>query len=1083
MQLQNLRRRVRHLASAISLAILIAPFWVAIAIADPVPGFANESVLSGLNQPVDLAFLPDGRMLILLKPGTIVIADPQGNPPVASTYMTLTDVESGGERGLIAITLDPDFATNNYFYVYYTKSSRSRFRVSRFTHQGSTADPNSEFLVWENDLPIGSDFHYGGGLDFGPDGSIYLTTGDAFVAADSQDLTRASGKVLRFNSDGSIPAGNPFADGPGGNLDEVWALGLRNPFRASWDIPGDRFYIAVVGGNDQGTAFEDVKIGRSGANYGWPFCEGIFCNSDPQYDNPIYTYAHSGSGASITGGFVYRGTGFPANMQGAYFFGDYVREWIRYITFDAQGEFAGVFDLEMTAGGVVALKEGPDGALYYLDILTGSARRIVNLLSSERPVITLAAADDPDGPAPHTVNFSGAATDSDSPTLEFTWFFGDGGQATGANVAHQYSTNGPYAARLSVSDGTHTVFSDDIDIRIGTPPNVSITSPNDGDLFRAADIITYAGTGNDPDGVLDASNFEWVIDFVHNEHTHPGESSIIGFGGTYQIEDSGHDFSDSTGYRFILTVTDADGLSASDTVTVYPDKVNVTFATTPPVDSILLDGVAHPTPFVHDTLIGFHHEVSVPLEICIDGTRYTYQGWSDSGAATHIFTVPNAPTNLTAMFGDDGSCARVIAGLQALYDFSAGSGPVVQDRSGNVPALDLTIADTSAVTWMSNGGLSVDVPTVLATTGPATRLRDSLQATGELTMEAWLRPGDLSSLGFGPARIVAFSQNGFPDGGNFLLGQRFNSASDFTARVRTSLSNQYGSPDFLSPVNSASPLLTHVAYTRSSTGQERIYLDGTEVGQGSRTGALTNWGNYPLALANEPDQGRPWLGELWLVAIYDRVLDVADIGTNFLAGPVSSPPPVAPTIDIPPASASVPEGQAVSFSVVASGTAPLTYQWERDLVALPGETGPTLLLPAVSPVDDGAGFRCTVTNTAGSVSSAEAILAVTPPLTLGLSYMPPVAFENQFFWWGGLAASGGEPPYTFSISNGFLHFGLTLDPDDGVILGIPSDGAYTANFTVQATDANSTTATLPLQIIVQGSPYTCGDGCHSAVTF
>jgi len=192
MQVQFFRRYIWVIATQL---------LVAIAIANPLPDFGNEPVLSGLNQPLDLAFLPDGRSLILLKPGEIVIADPQASPPIATTYMTLADVESSGEQGFIAITLDPDFANNNYFYLYYTKGSRARFRVSRFTHLGMTADPNSEFLVWENPQPIASCCHFGGGLDFGPDGALYVTTGDTFDGNQSQDLTRPSGKILRLYKD------------------------------------------------------------------------------------------------------------------------------------------------------------------------------------------------------------------------------------------------------------------------------------------------------------------------------------------------------------------------------------------------------------------------------------------------------------------------------------------------------------------------------------------------------------------------------------------------------------------------------------------------------------------------------------------------------------------------------------------------------------------------------------------------------------------------------------------------------------------------------------------------------------------
>ncbi len=985
MKLTVLCIRFWHLIIVTALSAFASLAPTSNAIGSLTPDFVNEQVLSGLNQPVDLAFLPDGRALILLKDGEIVITDPQASPPVASTYMTLTDIESASERGLTAIALDPDFATNNHFYLYYTNGSRSRFRVSRFTHSGNTADPGTEFLVWENPQIITTCCHFGGGLSFGPDGALYLTTGDTFEGGQSQDLRTANGKVLRFYKDGLIPTDNPFWDGLGPNMDEIWALGLRNAFRATWDLPSGRLYIAEVGGNDQSSSWEDIHLGLIGANYGWPYCEG-YCSGNPEFDGAFYAYPHSGSGASITGGFVYRGAGFPPGMQGAYFFADYVRQWIRYFTLDASGNVDQLGELDTAAGDVVALKEGPDGALYYLDILAGSVRRIVYLLANQRPTIDSAIAIDPQGQAPHTVTFSGSASDPENSPLVYTWIFGDGQQAEGADVSHQYVANGPYKARLLVSDGSSSVFSDDIDITIGIPPSASISSPGEGDLFRAGDVITYSGSGNDPDGVLGSSNFEWTIDFHHNEHTHPGETSLPGYGGTYQIDDAGHDFSDDTGYIFTLTVTDADGLSASDSVTVYPDKVNVTFETNPPMDALLLDGIAKTTPFVHDTLIGFNHDVSVPAEICIDGTSYVFLGWTDGGAAQHIFTVPNVDTTLTAMFSNAGPCPRVTDGLQVLYEFSAASGSFVLDRSGNTPALDLTIENTANATWLANGGLSIDAPTLLSTSGAATRLSSAIQASGEVTIEAWLRPADMSGLTtYDPARIVALSQNGFPDGGNLILGQTFIDSSDYIVRLRTSSSNQYGSPDFFSPTYAAIQQLTHVVYTRNSSGQESLYLNGVEVVQGSRPGALNNWGDYGLSLANEPDGLRPWLGEFRLVAIYDRALDNTEIDKNFKAGAVTGPPPVPtlPDISSQPLGKTVLEGQPASFTVVASGTAPLSYQWERDFVPLTGETNATLNLVSVSLSDNGAAYRCVVSNDLGSTTSEIAILTVTPVDTDG----------------------------------------------------------------------------------------------------
>ena len=360
-------------------------WWGGSVAAAPPPNFDETTVMLGLDQPIALAFLPDGRMLVLQKEGEILIADPLASPVVATPYLTLDEVETGGERGLIDITLDPAFTENGYFYLYYAYKKTSRFRISRFVHTEDGGDVSSETVLWEDNEPASGCCHFGGGLDFGPDGRIYLTTGDEFDGPQSQDLTRAGGKVHRINADGSIPPDNPFFDGPGPNVDSIWATGLRNPFRARWDLITSQLYIGEVGSNNANTAWEDLHLGIAGANYGWPFCEGPCdnpgfpaCHCD-RYHEALFTYPHEGDGAALIGGVVYRGRQFPCSLDGAYFYGDYMQQYIRYLTFDATGTVVtGDFEFDPTAGDVVSIEQSPDGSLYY-STNSGWVRRYVYL--------------------------------------------------------------------------------------------------------------------------------------------------------------------------------------------------------------------------------------------------------------------------------------------------------------------------------------------------------------------------------------------------------------------------------------------------------------------------------------------------------------------------------------------------------------------------------------------------------------------------------------------------------------------------------------------------------------------------------
>lgn len=620
--------------------------------------FQSEVVAGGLSQPIAVSFPPDGNMLILQKTGQILRADLSATPAVVSGYMTITDIDSDGERGLIDITLDPDFATNNYFYVYYSRASTGRFRIARFVHDVDHAHFGDEFVVWEDNEPATTCCHFGGGLDFGPDGRLYLTTGEEFDAQQAQNLTRAGGKVIRINADGSIPADNPFADGPGGNLDEIWCLGLRNPFRARWDLPTNRLLIGEVGGNNQAISTEDLHVAEAGANFGWPLCEGDCDNPDfplcdcGEHTGAIFSYPHGGAGASITGGVVYRGTQFPTSYIGTYFYGDYVRQWLRYLTFDAAGTVTGSFDFDPAAGPVVAIEEGPDGAVYYV-LITGSVHRVVFDEGNQPAVITEASADTLQGVAPLAVNFTGAASDPDADPLTYRWVYGDGTEGDEASASHTYTANGVYIATLEVSDGAHVTRSVPLTIMVGMPPIVSLDEPMDGSLFRAGDQISFAGSATDPDGVLGDANYEWIVEFLHNEHLHPALGPLNGPTGALDIPTAGHDYSDNTRYRLTLTVTDGDGLFASQSVTVFPDKVDLTFDTDPSGLTIVLDSIPRVTPFVHDTLIGFSHEVSALLSQCVEGVEHTFEGWSDGAPADRIIVAPDHDESYTATYDFD----------------------------------------------------------------------------------------------------------------------------------------------------------------------------------------------------------------------------------------------------------------------------------------------------------------------------------------------------------------------------------------------------------------------------------------------
>lgn len=349
-------------AVALLVAMISSPFVPAVLAAPPL-GFKNEQLIIGLDEPVDIAFAADGRMFIAERViGKILVVQPGATTPDPIPLNTVLGLGTG-EQGIHGFALDPDFMRNGYYYVLATRNLRDA--LFRYTASGNTTVPGSEVVIWSDNAPVG-EWHHGGGIAFSGDGKVYIATGDQndnnfTLTHVSQRLNSYRGKILRINKDGTIPTDNPFHDGAGPNLDAIWAVGLRNPFRIHSDQQTGRLYIADVGGNNNSTAVEEINVGAPGANYGWPMCEGSAC-AQAYVTKPIFEYPHNGRDASITGGFIYRGGNFPPEYQDSYFYADYAQNWIRQLQFDSQGKVVQNLPFEPIQGSL----DGPYGDIVSL---------------------------------------------------------------------------------------------------------------------------------------------------------------------------------------------------------------------------------------------------------------------------------------------------------------------------------------------------------------------------------------------------------------------------------------------------------------------------------------------------------------------------------------------------------------------------------------------------------------------------------------------------------------------------------------------------------------------------------------------
>ncbi len=335
--------------------------------------FFDRDFAGGLTRPTSMAFSPDGRLFVNEQGGALRVI--KNGTLLDQPFLTVS-VNSFTERGLNGIVFDPEFESNGYIYVYYTTSSEPNHnRLSRFTADASNPDvavAASETVLLDLEELNQSLHHNGGALNFGEDGKLYVGVGYNTNNTNPQSLATRLGKILRINTDGSIPSDNPFVNTTGAK-GEIWALGLRNPFTGAMKPGTNILYV-----NDVGLAsWEEINAVEKGGNYGWRECEGP-C-SDPDFKDPIYAYEHPGEiRRVIAGGTFYEGTQFPQAVRGSYFFGDFLGNYIKILTPENEA-----VDFLSNATSPVDIDVGPDGSLYYLSYLEGKVHKVT--YASEPP--------------------------------------------------------------------------------------------------------------------------------------------------------------------------------------------------------------------------------------------------------------------------------------------------------------------------------------------------------------------------------------------------------------------------------------------------------------------------------------------------------------------------------------------------------------------------------------------------------------------------------------------------------------------------------------------------------------------------
>jgi glucose/arabinose dehydrogenase len=647
-------------------------------------GFVDEPVVSGLNQPTAIAFAPDGRLFICEQGGKLRVAKFDSGTGVWSLLPTpflQLAVDSSGERGLLGVAFHPSFASNKTLYVYHTVAgSPAHNRVSEYTANGDVATGGSstptEVVGFDIDDLTSATNHNGGAMHFGADGKLYVAVGDnatglaAPVAATSppQTLDNLLGKILRLNSDLTIPTDNPFYGSTTGNDRAIWVLGLRNPFTFSVNPDTGRIFVNDVGQD----TWEEINDGIAASNFGWPVVEGP---NPPAQSGKTYAqlcYAHSSgttlpvgtcgagttgtNGCAITGGSFPRST-TPTAFDGDYYFSDYCGGWIKAFHIGAQ---APAVDFASGISSPVDLNFHTDGRLYYLGRGAGGSTdgfvRRITYTASAAPTITdppksLTVSDGHD--ATFTVGASGAQP------LSYQWQRDnvDIGGATGSTFTlqgAQIATDNGAKFHCTVTNAYGSVPSADATLTVTAdqPPVPKILTPSATLLYTDGMLIKYSGSAADKeDGAIkNGAQFTWQVDFHHDAHVHPFVQATPGAtSGSFVVNSQGHTESD-VWLRLILTVTDSGHHSTTVYRDIFPKKVQVTVKTDPPGLGFLLDGQPFTSTTTFTGVTGILRSLSAVAPQSFHHALYDFWSWSDGGGLGHSVKTPAVNTTYVVSY-------------------------------------------------------------------------------------------------------------------------------------------------------------------------------------------------------------------------------------------------------------------------------------------------------------------------------------------------------------------------------------------------------------------------------------------------
>jgi PKD repeat protein len=688
------------MGKSIVFLILLIALHIAVPVYTLPVGFVDEGV-SNINGPNKGCFVPNPRnnnqpmMIISTTEGIFYAIE---NPDTSDVRIIIGNMNhllcTNGPRGVYSIVPHPDFITNRYIFVYYTRIIANcpadavlgpSNRLSRFTINTTTLqlDLNTEKVLLETP-PSPILLHDGGGMFIGHDRLIYLTIGDGGNIRYSQNLRNLYGKLIRLDLNGNVPSSNPFSIASGGKgvpcrnnrgspptnassdsiCEEMYAYGFRNPFRLGVDVNSvDKVRFAV--GDVGNSLWEEVSYGGTdykGKNYGWSVYEGpcvlnsvTNCPIHPVgYTEPFYYYIHSPNGGAVTGSVFIPNNLWPSKYK--YMFIEYIEGKIVNLIEDPSVEcrlcvpprpaFRNETFHQYTR--MVDVFFGPyqnTQAMYYLSRGSGlNVRRIRYIGGTNRPPKAFISLAKKTFLPNEAITFIGSnSTDPEGNALTYLWKLGDGRTSTRPNPIITYSLLGTYTIELSVTDTFGLTSKDFETIVVGTPPSAVLEMPISGSQFIVGQVLVLKGRGKDFRNVpLNSSQLFWEVNLRHANHQHPFMPFQSGNGLNVFPAPPPEDFmaANNSFLQVIFTTVDSNGLTRKIQSNIYPKKIYLDIVTEPSGLNVLVSDFNVVAPATITAWQNQHLKIDVE-----DQGSYVFNSWNIGGSRQRMYLVP--PLNST----------------------------------------------------------------------------------------------------------------------------------------------------------------------------------------------------------------------------------------------------------------------------------------------------------------------------------------------------------------------------------------------------------------------------------------------------